>query len=131
MEETVLLYNIDKTEPGKAMISILKKLDVKVVIVKTKDLMNPVGYLLGNSDYKRSTDKIKEVPQDEMMVLSGFDDKQVDVLLPIFQKANIPFIPLKAIVTETNIEWSFLQLLNNVKNEYMHLTGMNKDISML
>ncbi|RHM59538.1 MULTISPECIES: DUF3783 domain-containing protein [Coprobacillaceae] len=131
MEETVLLYNIDKTEPGKAMISILKKLDVKVVIVKTKDLMNPVGYLLGNSDYKRSTDKIKEVPQDEMMVLSGFDDKQVDVLLQIFQKANIPFIPLKAIVTETNIEWSFLQLLNNVKNEYMHLTGMNKDISML
>ena len=121
MEETVLLYNIDKTEPGKAMISILKKLDVKVVIVKTKDLMNPVGYLLGNSDYKRSTDKIKEVPQD----------KQVDVLLQIFQKANIPFIPLKAIVTETNIEWSFLQLLNNVKNEYMHLTGMNKDISML
>lgn len=131
MEETVLLYNIDKTEPGKAMISILKKLDVKVVIVKTKDLMNPVGYLLGNSDYKRSTDKIKEVPQDEIMVLSGFDDKQVDVLLQIFQKANIPFIPLKAIVTETNIEWSFLQLLNNVKNEYMHLTGMNKDISML
>lgn len=131
MEETVLLYNIDKTEPGKAMISILKKLDVKVVIVKTKDLMNPVGYLLGNGDYKRSTDKIKEVPQDEMMVLSGFDDKQVDVLLQIFQKANIPFIPLKAIVTETNIEWSFLQLLNNVKNEYMHLTGMNKDISML
>ncbi len=131
MEETVLLYNIDKTEPGKAMISILKKLDVKVVIVKTKDLMNPVGYLLGNSDYKRSTDKIKEVPQDEMMVLSGFNDKQVDVLLQIFQKANIPFIPLKAIVTETNIEWSFLQLLNNVKNEYMHLTGMNKDISML
>ena len=123
MEETVLLYNIDKTEPGKAMISILKKLDVKVVIVKTKDLMNPVGYLLGNSDYKRSTDKIKEVPQDEMMVLSGFDDKQVDVLLQIFQKANIPFIPLKAIVTEQNAGWSFYHLYEEIGEEHRRMNG--------
>ena len=30
MEETVLLYNIDKTQAGKAIISILEKLNVKI-----------------------------------------------------------------------------------------------------
>ena len=29
MQETVLLYNIDKTEAGKAIISILEKLNVE------------------------------------------------------------------------------------------------------
>ena len=84
MQETVLLYNIDKTDAGKAIISILEKLNVEVIIVKSSDL--------------------------------------------IFKEANIPFIPLKAIVTQTNVNWTFMQLLKNVKTEYMELTGMNKDM---
>ena len=39
MQETVLLYNIDKTDAGKAIISILEKLNVEVIIVKSSDLM--------------------------------------------------------------------------------------------
>ena len=62
-----------------------------------------------------------------MMVMAGFEEKQVDILLQIFREANIPFIPLKAIVTQTNVNWTFMQLLQNVKNEYIELTGMNKD----
>ena len=131
MKETVLLYNIEKSEAGKAMISILKKMNIDVIIVKTKDLLNPIGYILGLDDYERCKDPIKVVPQDEMMVLANFDEKQIDILLEIFKKANIPFIPLKAMVTETNVSWPFIQLLNNVKEEYMHLTGMNKDLSDL
>lgn len=131
MKETVLLYNIEKSEAGKAMISILKKMNIDVIIVKTKDLLNPIGYILGLDDYERSKEPIKVVPQDEMMVLAHFDEKQIDILLEIFKKANIPFIPLKAMVTETNVSWPFIQLLNNVKEEYMHLTGMNKDLSDL
>lgn len=131
MKETVLLYNIEKSEAGKAMISILKKMNIDVIIVKTKDLLNPIGYILGLDDYERSKEPIKVVPRDEMMVLANFDEKQIDILLEIFKKANIPFIPLKAMVTETNVSWPFIQLLNNVKEEYMHLTGMNKDLSDL
>ncbi len=37
MQETVLLYNIDKSEAGKAIISILEKLNVKIIIVKSSD----------------------------------------------------------------------------------------------
>ena len=36
MVETVLLYNIDKTQAGKAIISILEKLNVKVIIVESR-----------------------------------------------------------------------------------------------
>lgn len=126
MQETVLLYNIDKTDAGKAIISILEKLNVEVKIVKTSDLMSPLGYILGYDGFERGTEALKTIPQDDMMVMSGFEDKQVDILLQIFQEANIPFIPLKAIVTQTNVNWTFMKLLNSVKAEYMDLTGMNK-----
>ena len=122
MQETVLLYNIDKTDAGKAIISILEKLNVEVIIVKSSDLMSPIGYILGADNFERGTEALTEIPQDDMMVMAGFEDKQVD------KEANIPFIPLKAIVTQTNVNWTFMQLLKNVKTEYMELTGMNKDM---
>ena len=128
MQETVLLYNIDKTDAGKAIISILEKLNVEVIIVKSSDLMSPIGYILGADNFERGTGALTEIPQDDMMVMAGFEDKQVDLLLQIFKEANIPFIPLKAIVTQTNVNWTFMQLLKNVKTEYMELTGMNKDM---
>lgn len=127
MQETVLLYNIDKSEAGKAIISILEKLNVKIIIVKSSDLMNPIGYILGEKGFERGTEALTTIPPDDMMVMAGFEDKQIDILLQIFKEANIPFIPLKAIVTQTNVNWTFMQLLNNVKNEYFELTGMNKD----
>ena len=128
MQETVLLYNIDKTDAGKAIISILEKLNVEVIIVKSSDLMSPIGNILGADNFERGTEALTEIPQDDMMVMAGFEDKQVDLLLQIFKEANIPFIPLKAIVTQTNVNWTFMQLLKNVKTEYMELTGMNKDM---
>ncbi len=127
MQETVLLYNIDKSEAGKAIISILEKLNVKIIIVKSSDLMNPIGYILGEKGFERGTEALTTIPNDDMLVMAGLEDKQIDILLQIFKEANIPFIPLKAIVTQTNVNWTFMQLLNNVKNEYFELTGMNKD----
>ncbi|GFI40492.1 DUF3783 domain-containing protein [Thomasclavelia cocleata] len=127
MQETVLLYNIDKSKAGKAIISILEKLNVKIIIVKSSDLMNPIGYILGEKGFERGTEALTTIPNDDMLVMAGFEDKQIDILLQIFKEANIPFIPLKAIVTQTNVNWTFMQLLNNVKNEYFELTGMNKD----
>lgn len=127
MQETVLLYNIDKSEVGKAIISILEKLSVEIIIVKSSDLMSPIGYILGSEGFERGTEALTTIPNDDMLVMAGFEEKQIDILLQIFKEANIPFIPLKAIVTQTNVNWTFMQLLNNVKNEYFELTGMNKD----
>ncbi len=77
--------------------------------------------------FERGTEALTTIPQDDMIVMAGFEDKQIDILLKIFKEANIPFIPLKAIVTKVNVNWTFMKLLESVKNEYMELTGMNKD----
>ena len=70
MQETVLLYNIDKTDAGKAIISILEKLNVEVIIVKSSDLMSPIGYILGADNFERGTEALTEIPQDDMMVMA-------------------------------------------------------------
>lgn len=131
MQETVLLYKIDKTEAGKAIISLLNKLNVKVVIVKTKDLMQSVGYLLGQESYEANKDRIKEVPNDHFMALYGFEEKQIEVLFQIFEEANIPYIPLKTKITDANISSTFLELLKKVRAEYIHISGINKDINLM
>ena len=89
MVETVLLYNIDKTQAGKAIISILEKLNVKVIIVESCDLMNPIGYILGIEDFQRGSEALTTIPQDDMMVMAGFEEKQVDILLQIFREARL------------------------------------------
>lgn len=127
MQETVLLYNIDKSEAGKAIISILEKLGVEIIIVKSSDLMSPIGYILKAEGFERGTEALTTIPQDDMIVMAGFEDQQIDILLKIFKEANIPFIPLKAIVTKVNVNWTFIKLLESVKSEYMELTGMNED----
>lgn len=127
MEETVLLYNIDKTQAGKAIISILEKLNVKVIIVESCDLMNPIGYILGIEDFQRGSEALTTIPQDDMMVMAGFEEKQVDILLQIFREANIPFTHLKQLLLKQMLTGHSCNYYQNVKNEYIELTGMNKD----
>ena len=64
-----------------------------------------------------------------MMVMAGFEDKQVEFANYKFLKeANIPFIPVKGNCNSNKCKLDIMQLLKNVKTEYMELTGMNKDM---
>lgn len=58
MEETVLLYILIKLKLDKAIISILEKLNVKIIIVESCDLMNPIGYILGIEDFQRGSEAL-------------------------------------------------------------------------
>lgn len=45
-----------KVKQVKQLLQFLEKLNVKVIIVKTSDLMSPLGYILGGEGFERGTE---------------------------------------------------------------------------
>ena len=63
--------------------------------------------------------KIREAPalEQPMLVLDGFTDKRLEILLREMKKHSVS-VPYKAIVTETNIGWIFHQLYEELAREH-------------
>lgn len=126
MNETVLLYNLEKSDKGQIMMKILGQLGIDIKIVDEKDILQPLGYLLNMDGFEATSLEIsEEVIEEEMMVIHNFSDEQINLMLEIFKGAEVPFIPLKAITTPMNIEWSFHQLYQEIKKEYERMKKSN------
>ena len=54
---------------------------------------------------------------EELLILSGFTDERIDELLGRLKRAGVPKIKLKAIVTETNADWTVYELYRQLQIE--------------
>lgn len=59
---------------------------------------------------------IREI-REELMILCGFTDERLDELLAKLKKAGVPKIGLKAVVTETNAQWTVYELYDHLLEE--------------
>lgn len=118
MKEKVLMYHLSQSDTGNIIKTLLEQLDVEVIEIEESDVNQTMGYLIGLPDYKKTEEKIKDIPAKEMLIFFNFLDKQLDLVLDLLKQANVPFIPLKAMITQTNVEWSFYKLYHQVKEEY-------------
>lgn len=91
-----------------------------------------IGFLVGMEGYEDSpeTDNSQEtngtgqqaaaqpaLMTEEMLVLGGFTDERLDELLGRMRKSGVPKIKLKAIVTETNADWTVYELYRQLQLE--------------
>ncbi|MDD3185754.1 MAG: DUF3783 domain-containing protein [Anaerostipes sp.] len=119
MKKQVLLYNISDKKRALDIRMILMPLKVRIKNVAQKDFIQPLGYILGLDDFEAIESFESESPfADEMMVLAGFTDYDIDFLIRGFRKLKIPGIPLKAVLTETNREWDSYRLYGDLKKEH-------------
>lgn len=119
MKETVLLYNLENSEKGQAIITILKQLGVTIRNIHKDDILQTIGYVLELEGFEATKEEIVDQKvEDEMLIIHGFSDEQINLMLDVFKEAKIPFIPLKAVVTTNNVNWSFYKLHGMVKEEY-------------
>lgn len=117
-QEKVILFNLLDQKKGQIMKTILDQLDVDVIGISNKDLNETVGYLFGLHGFKKAEKEYKKDRDEEMIVFHGFSTEQMELVLDVFQGAQLPFIPYKAMTTSQNIELPFHQFLDNVKEEY-------------
>ena len=62
-------------------------------------------------------------PAEPALVLSGFSRQRLDALLAAMKRAGVPFIAHKAMLTPTNISWTFAQLCEELSREHQAVTG--------
>ena len=74
----------------------------------------------------------KSIPQQvdfdmsqEFVFFAGMSDQQLDILLQLFKMNKIPPIPYKAMLTQHNINYTFVQLYQSVSREYHEMKQMN------
>lgn len=116
MDEIVLLFNLENKEYGKAMKHILDQLSVNAIFIDSTKHHERLGYLLKEDGYEKTTGE--ESFEEEMIVFHKFYGDQTKMILDIFESAKLPYIPLKAMTTPNNIEWSAIALKDEVKKEY-------------
>jgi len=56
-----------------------------------------------------------------MLVMYGFQGEMIDVLLAALRMGGVGKIPLKAVVTQNNINWSSTELYREIKAEHEYM----------
>lgn len=118
MNSTILMYNFDK-EKAKKIQLICMQMKFKIKVIAKEDYLKPIGSLLHAADQAETFDVYQgEGFLEEMLIMSGLNDRQINDLLMAFKKQRIPFINLKAMVTPNNIHWNSLQLREELMAEH-------------
>ena len=81
-----------------------------------------VGFLCGFAGFKEITTPCENIPQEQCLVFSGIQRKNIDTLLKKLKSAEL-VIPLKAMVTPSNQSWTLSDLITELKKEHKLMTG--------
>lgn len=119
------------------LLGLLTKSQIKVVAEEEKT--ETVGKLLGLSDdeiaeiaaNKAETSETKvhedmgedealEPVTKEALILCGFDNKAVNLLLDGIRRGRLKSVPLKAMVTPNNISWTIDTILQELAKEHAY-----------
>lgn len=117
-QEKVILFNLLDQKKGQIMKTIFEQLGVDVIKIDNGDLNQSVGYLFGIHGFKKADREYKKTRDEEILVFHGFSKEQMELVLDVFQGAQIPYIPYKAMTTSKNIELPFHEFIDKVKEEY-------------
>ena len=112
--ETVLLYNCSGPQWSKLrQVFVMQKLRMKAVEPGQYGL--PLAQVLEGSGEPAG---VEEEFSDPMLVFCSLTGPQLDRLLGAMKRAKLPPIPLKAVLTPTNRDWTSQQLWQELRREH-------------
>src|SRR3712207_1987153 len=99
----LLLFGMDQ-ERMQGIRRLVRGMDIEVKKIERPDYSQKIGYLaeiMGFSREKRVY--MGEELSEEMMLMVGFDQRELDLFLAAWQETSLPKVALKALATKTNI----------------------------
>ncbi len=118
MARETALYYAPMGNGDKALVkSALVRLGIRIKNVSPENVGQTVGCLLGRKGFDKRANTEMPVLEKPVLLLDGFNDKRLDILLRELRKAGVS-IPYKAVVTETNLGWLFWQLYDELAKEH-------------
>ena len=128
MKETVLYFSPKKTPQTTALKCLLIRIGIRIRNIAPGQVQEQVGALAGTAGFEKAgaastaDPKALEKLQEEMLVLCNFSEARLDALLQGMRRSGIR-IALKAMLTESNASWTFLQLYEELSEEHARMTG--------
>ena len=120
MRATVLCYNLKGTTKGRKIGLIFGFLGYRVRHVEKEEYLLPVGEVAEG----RTTEsiKIEAVFQEEMLLMCPENERMLDQALLRMRKEKVQ-VPLKAVLTEMNKNWTSVALHDEILREHEKMTG--------
>ncbi len=119
MRETILLFNIQDKKRARDLQMIGMSLRIRVRMIKKEEYLQPIGVLAGMQEPGK-VDAIYEGEElaDEMMVFAGITGSHLDQILFMMRKKGMKRIDYKAVLTETNRQWTVPELFAELEKEH-------------
>ena len=111
----ILGWNLSPADRGK-LEGMAPAFGMKLLLVSPADAGKTVAQLLGEVETKAA----------RTLVLANFKEKDVDTLLDLMKQAQVT-IPLKAVVTPSNRNWVFGDLLAHLQEEHAAFTAAKEN----
>ena len=124
MKKIILLYNFT-ADRVKLVRRAASPLCCMTVSVSKKDFSQPVGALAGLPGYTRVKNAGSRADDfdGEMLVMCGFSGDGIDIVLGALKQAGVGPVPIKAVITPTNAQWSGKRLFEELCEEHRAMTG--------
>lgn len=116
--KTILLFHVEKGKSDKIK-TMCHRLGIRTITVPKTRYHHALGTLLNIGNFPVQESPAEEFTM-EMMVFSGLTSEELDLFLEAYRESGIAPIPLKAIVTPTNVFWSAVRLYRELTKEYLH-----------
>lgn len=127
MKETVLYFTPKKTPQTAALKGLLIRMGIRIKNIAPEQANEQVGALARVAGFEKAGAPAADPEttaklQEEMLVLCNFSEARLDALLQGMRKSGVR-IALKAMLTESNCSWTFLQLYEELQEEHARMTG--------
>ena len=125
MKSVVLCYNLKETKKGRQVAMIFGFLGYKIRHVEKEEYLWPIGKLAGMEKVERETEVYDgEGFEEEMLVIQAASEDMLDKALFLMRKEKLQ-VPLKAVVTASNQEWTSITLHDEILKEHQFMTKQN------
>ena len=118
----VLLFGMQQ-EKKKRIMRLCRELHIPVSVVPCGRYLQPLGALAGVSFIAENHSFYEgEQLQQEMMVLCGLSERELDGFLDTYRQWKIEPVAYKAVLTAANMMWTPLALFEELAREHHEMT---------
>ncbi len=129
LEETILLYQGPRSDIGKAYHDFCKSQKIRFCDVRQEQYDMPLGLVAFGDEAQQKEYLRKEEGKKiggTMMVLAGFTRERLMHILDEMKQNALPYVPLKAMLTEHNAVWDSLYLYEHLMEEHAMMKQMQQ-----
>ncbi|MCB7305913.1 DUF3783 domain-containing protein [Bariatricus massiliensis] len=123
MRESILLINFQDKKKLREIQMMAMAVKLRMKLVDKSDYLQPVGYLAGNKEIPPVDARYEgEELEQEMMVFAGLTEDHLNQMLFLMRKSGIAPVNYKAILTDTNKNWTVPELYEELQREHEAMT---------